>query len=401
MAEGALAGLRILDFTRVLAGPLCTMLLADLGADVVKIEHPGRGDDTRAWGPPWAGDAADRQSAYFLSVNRNKRSLTLNLKSEAGRELARQLAMKSHVLVENFKQGQMAAFGLDYATLRDLNPGLVYASVTGFGQTGPYAKRPGYDYVIQAMSGLMSITGPVDGEPYKVGVAITDVIAGLYLANAIQAAVRHQSETGQGQYVDVALLDTSIAALVNVVSNYLVSGQTPPRYGNQHPNIVPYQTFNAADEAFVLAVGNDGQFARLCDLLDKPEWATDSRFATNPARVENRAILVPMLQAIFKTRPAAGWLKRLLDAKIPAGPINDVAAAIQDPQVIARGLVDETPLPSGESLRSIGPPFHLSETPAVIRRPPPALGQHTTEILREILGLDDPTIAAYKQDGII
>jgi crotonobetainyl-CoA:carnitine CoA-transferase CaiB-like acyl-CoA transferase len=400
-AMGTLSGLRVLDFSRVLAGPFCTMMLADLGADVIKIEHPARGDDTRAWGPPWLGDDEDGQSAYFLSVNRNKRSLTLNIKTPGGQDLARQLAAQSHILVENFKAGQMPSFGLGYDDLRAVNPGLVYCSVTGFGQTGPYRDRPGYDYVIQAMSGLMSITGPEDGPPYKVGVAISDVFAGLFAATSILAAVRHSERTGQGQYIDVALLDTQIAALVNVASNFLVSGQTPPRYGNQHPNIVPYQTFSAADGDFVVAVGNDGQFARLCDLIDRPEVATDPRCATNPARVENRAWLVPELQAIFARRPAAEWVDRLLGAGIPAGPINAIPAALDDPHVAARGLVCETATLAGDRLRMVGPPVRMAPNPAQVRAAPPRLGEHTDEILRDVLGLDAETVAAYRAEGCI
>ena len=339
----ALDGLRVLDFSRILAGPFCTMILGDMGADVIKVEQPGSGDGTRQWGPPWHDfgkrQSAERQSAYYASVNRNKRSITLNLKSTAGRDLARQLATRCHVLVENFTVGQMASFGLGYDDLRPINPALVYCSITGFGQTGPYRDRPGYDYVVQAMSGLMSITGPEDGPPYKIGVAISDVIAGLFASTSILAAVRHAEQTGHGQHIDVSLLDTQIAALVNVASNYLVSGQAPIRYGNQHPNIVPYQTFDAADGAFVLACGSDGQFAKLCALLARPDLRDDPRFATNPARVEHRAVLIPILQAIFITRPTAEWVERLLAAGIPAGPIHDVSAALDDLHVQARGLI--------------------------------------------------------------
>ncbi len=396
-----LEGVRILDFTRVLAGPLCTMLLADLGADVIKIEHPKRGDDTRQWGPPWAGDGTDAQSAYFLSVNRNKRSLTLNLKTEDGRALARELARHSHVVIENFKIGQMAHFGLDYVNLQPMNPRLVYCSITGFGQTGPYSQRPGYDYVVQAMSGLMSITGPADGEPYKVGVAISDVIAGLYAANAIQAALRHSETTGQGQYIDVSLLDTQLAALVNVASNYLISGQTPPRLGNQHPNIVPYQVFDASDGQFVVAVGNDGQYAALCTLLKRPDLFHDVRFATNPARVQNREILIPLLQAEFKRHPVGYWIERLVQAGIPCGPINTVAEALQDPHAQARGLIQQTHLKNGALVSLLGMPVHLSRTPAEIRYPPPALGEHTEQILQEVLQLTASDIEKYRTNGAI
>jgi crotonobetainyl-CoA:carnitine CoA-transferase CaiB-like acyl-CoA transferase len=370
------------------------MLLADLGADVIKIENPGLGDETRHWGPPWAGEGDARQSAYFMSVNRNKRSLTLNLKHDAGQALARQLAARSHVLIENFKVGGMATFGLGYDDLRALNPALVYCSLTGYGQTGPYHQRPGYDYVIQAMSGLMSITGPADGAPHKVGVAISDVVAGLYAANAIQAALRHSERTGQGQHIDISLLDTQIAALVNIASNYLASGQTPPRLGNLHPNIVPYQTFEASDGAFVLAVGNDRQFAALCKVIEREEWLDDPRFATNPARVENREALVPLLAAIFEQRPREVWIETLLGAGVPAGPINDVAVALNDPHTRARGLVDD----AQPFVRS---PLKMPATPPEVRSAPPALGAHTDEVLRDVLGLDDDRIRALRESGAI
>jgi crotonobetainyl-CoA:carnitine CoA-transferase CaiB-like acyl-CoA transferase len=395
-ADGALAGVRVLDFSRILAGPFCTMLLADLGADVVKIEQPDSGDGTRQWGPPWYDAGDERQSAYYLSVNRNKRSVTLNLKTAAGCDLARQLAARSHVLVENFTVGQMASFGLGYDDLRALNPALVYCSVTGFGQTGPYRDRPGYDYVIQAMSGLMSITGPEEGPPYKIGVAISDVIAGLFASSSILAALRHSERTGQGQHIDISLLDTQIAALVNVASNYLISGQTPPRYGNQHPNIVPYQTFDAADGAFVVACGSDGQYAKLCALLDRPDLLEDARFATNPARVANRTTLIPILQDLFARRPAAEWVEKLLEAGIPSGPINSIPAILDDPHVQARGLVF-----SGNLLRLIGPPAQFSATPPQVRSLPPKLGEHTADVLREILSLDDDALARLRAGGAI
>lgn len=396
-----MAGVRVLDFSRILAGPFCTMLLGDLGADVIKVEQPGVGDGTRQWGPPWYETGAAAFSAYYASINRNKRSVTLNLKTEAGRVLARELAARCQVVVENFRAGQMAEFGLGYDDLRAHNPALVYCSITGFGQTGPYRDRPGYDYVIQAMSGLMSITGEPDGSPTKVGVAISDVIAGLFASSAILAAVRHAERTGQGQYLDVALLDTQIAALVNVVSNYLVSGETPPRLGNQHPNIVPYQTFRAADREFVLACGSDAQFARLCAIIGRPDLQADERFATNPARVRHRAALIPILDAIFVQRPANEWVEALLAADIPAGPIYDIPAALADPQVQARGLVADAPDMPGDPLKLIGPPVQCWPNPATVRRPPPALGQHTAEVLREVLGLDEATLAVYRAQGVL
>jgi crotonobetainyl-CoA:carnitine CoA-transferase CaiB-like acyl-CoA transferase len=391
MIPTALDGVRVLDFSRVLAGPFCTMLLADLGADVIKIEQPGSGDETRQWGPPWQGAGQARHSAYFISVNRNKRSLTLNLGTTEGQALARRLAAASHIVVENFTPGHMARFGLDYPALAALNPALVYGSITGFGQQGPYSSRPGYDYAIQAMSGLMAITGPPDGEPHKVGVAISDVITGLYAASSLLAALHHSQRTGQGQHVDIALLDCQLAALVNVASNYLVSGQPPPRYGNQHPNIVPYQTFRAADADFVLAVGNDRQFAQVCACINRPDLPADPRYATNPARVAHRAALAAELQAAFAQRPAADWVADLLALGIPAAPINDLPTIIHDPHVQARGLV-------GDGF--IGPAPVFSATPAAVRLPPPRLGEHSESILGD-MGLDAATIDDYRQRGII
>lgn len=398
---GPLAGVRVLDFSRVLAGPFCTMLLADMGADVVKIEDPAHGDETRHWGPPWAGSGPGAMSAYFLSVNRNKRSLTLNLKRDEGRAIARRLAAQSQIVVENFKPGQMQRFGLSYEDLSTLNPALVYCSITGFGQTGPYADRPGYDFVIQGMSGLMSITGPVEGPPYKVGVALADVIAGQSALAAVLAALRHAERTGRGQQVDVALLDTQLAALVNVASNYLVSGKTPARYGNEHANIVPYQSFAAADGEFTVAVGTDRQFAALCGLLGHAEWCADPRFAINAQRVQNRAALIPLLQATFAQRTVHEWVDALLALGIPAGPINTVAAALDDPHVQARGLVRDVALEDGATVQMVGPAVPLSQTPAAVRLPPPALGQHTDAILCDELGIDADTVAAYHAAGIV
>ncbi len=393
----ALEGFKILDFSRVLAGPFCTMVLADLGAEVIKVEHPVLGDETRHWGPPWASD----MSAYYLSVNRNKRSLTLNLKHKRGREIAFALAQQADVIVENFKVGQMAGFGLDYATLSRHHPKLIYCSITGYGQQGPYANRAGYDFAIQAQSGLMSITGPTESEPHKVGVAISDVITGLFAANAIQAALIHRAKTGRGQYIDVALLDSQIAALVNVASNYLVSGALPTRLGNAHPNIVPYQTFKASDGEFVLAVGNDLQFAALCDAIGVPELASDERFRTNPLRVQHREMLVQELSTIFSTRTVDEWLKLCEQHRIPCAPVNDVAQALNDPHVLARGLVQEILLSDGTAVKMVGPAPKLSETNPTIRTPPPFLGEHTHEILQEWLGYDDVTITQLRSDGVL
>ena len=393
--------LRVLDFTRVLAGPVCTMLLGDYGADVIKVERPGRGDDTRHWGPPWAGSDAARLSAYFLSVNRNKRSLTLNLQDAEGRALARRLALASDVLIENFRVGQMAAWGLDYDTLAAEHPGLVYCSISGYGQAGPRAHEPGYDSVIQAQSGLMAITGEADGEPMKIGVALSDVITGLFATTAIQAALLQREHGGRGQYVDVALLDAQLAAMVNIASNALVAGSEPGRYGNAHPSIVPYQTFQAADRTFSLAVGNDRQFARLCAIIEREDLAADPRFADNPARVQHRAMLIPQLEAAFAGKLAQHWIDAALAAGIPAGPINTVGEALADPQVAARGLVQDVTLADGSLAPMVGPVARLSAEPATIRHAPPALGQHTEEILRERLGLDAAAIAALRQRGIV
>ncbi len=396
-----LSGVRVLDFTRVLAGPFATMTLADLGADVIKIENPSGGDETRQWGPPYSSDKPDRQSAYFVSVNRNKRSLTLNLRTDEGQQIARELATDSHVLIQNMKVGGMARFGLSYEDLRPLNPKLVYASISGYGQTGPYAQRPGYDYVIQAMSGLMSITGPAEGEPYKLGVAYSDVLTGLYSVIGILSALRHVDATGEGQHIDVSLLDTSVAALVNVISNHLVSGQPTPRFGNAHPNIVPYQTFAASDRKFVLAVGNDGQFASLCSLLGKEHWLEDARFATNPARVENRDELVPLLDEIFVARTANEWVDLLLAKGIPAGPINDIPTIANDPHIAARGLIEDITLEDGLPTRMVTNPLAMSGTPPEVRTPPPILGQHTDDVLRDVLSKSDDEIADLRTNGVI
>lgn len=397
MPQHALDGVRVLDFTRVLAGPLCTMILADLGAEVIKVESPGRGDDTRQWGPPWIGDL----SAYFTSVNRNKQSITLNLKTDEGVQIAQQLAEKSDILIENFKVGQMASFGLGFDDIAKTNPALVYCSITGFGQTGSFAKYPGYDYAVQAMSGLMSITGEKEGEPHKVGVAISDVIAGLFASTSILSALHYARATGQGQHIDIALLDTQIATLVNIVSNYLVSGENPPRFGNQHQNIVPYQTFSASDRDFVLAVGNDRQFRLLCHLIQMPNLPQDERFSTNPLRVKNRDSLIAILEEAFKLNSADEWVTLLLDAGIPAGTINTVEQTLHMPQIQERNLIQEIPLETGELLKMIGSPIKMSVTPPEIRTPPPQVGQHTESILTNILNFSPSEIERLGNESVI
>lgn len=382
--NAALAGIRVIDFSRVLAGPFCTMLLADYGADVVKVENPKGGDDTRQWGPPWAGEL----SAYYISINRNKRSITLNLKTAEDRETARRLITHADILVENFKVGQMREYGLDYATLAAEHPRLIYCSITGYGQTGPYAQRAGYDFAIQAESGLMAITGPADGQPFKVGVAMSDVTTGLFATHAILAALHYREKTGQGQYIDLSLLESQVAALVNVTSNYLISQQRPPRYGNAHPNIVPYQTFEAADGTFVLAVGNDRQFGVVCVHLGCAELATDARFATNPARVVNRGALEAILQPLFRQKPVQAWVDELSALQIPVAPVNNIPDVLHDSHIRARGLVHEVTLGDGTPIEMVGPAPQLSQTPPTIRRPPPRLGEHTNEVLHEWLGLE-------------
>lgn len=392
-----LDNIRILDFTRVLAGPFCTMMLADFGADVVKIERPHVGDDTRQWGPPWAGD----HSAYYLSVNRNKRSLTLDLKQPAAQQVARDLAACADVVVENFKVGGMAEYGLDYPVLREINPRLIYCSITGYGQNGPYAAWPGYDFVIQAMSGLMSITGESGSEPIKTGVAISDIITGMYAANSIQAALFHVARTGEGQYIDISLYESQIGALVNVMSSFLVSGQRPARYGNAHANIVPYQLFHSSDQDFILAVGNDSQFAALCDVLARPELALDIRFTTNPQRVAHRADLVAILEPLFAAQPSAYWVEKLLSRGIPAGPINDLPTVVTDPHILERGLIQPTTMADGTTFNMVGPVPHFSATPAEIRRPPPLLGQHTDEVLAGWLNLSSDQISALRAQRLL
>ncbi len=403
---GALSGIRIFDLTRILAGPTCTQLLGDLGADVIKIERPGHGDDTRRWGPPYVTDAAGRptsESAYYLCANRNKRSLALDISRPEGQELARRLIARCDVLVENFKVGSLAKYGLGYEDLRREFPRLVYCSITGFGQTGALAPRAGYDFLAQGQGGIMSITGEPDGEPLKVGVGIADVMCGMYAAVAILAALRHRDATGEGQHIDMALLDSQVAWLVNEGVNYLVSGRVPRRLGNEHPNIVPYKAFESADGWVILAVGNDRQFRRWCDFAGAPELAADPRFATNSARVENRGALYARMLPIMRRKTTAEWVDGLADLGVPCGPVNDIAGVFADPQVRARGMRIDLPHPlaGGGTVPLIANPVKMSATPPDYRHPPPLLGQHTEELLRELIGATPEAIADWRAAGII
>jgi crotonobetainyl-CoA:carnitine CoA-transferase CaiB-like acyl-CoA transferase len=412
--EGALAHLKVLDLSRVLAGPWCTQMLADLGADVIKVERPGAGDDTRHWGPPFLKDAQGNdteQAAYFTACNRNKRSVTIDMARPEGQALIRQMAVGSDILVVNFKVGGLAQYGLDYASLKALNPRLIYCSVTGFGQDGPYAERAGYDLMIQAMSGMMSITGRADdvpgGGPLRVGVALTDLFTGVYAASAILAAIEVRHRTGQGQHIDMALLDVGMAILANQAGGFLNTGKVPQRQGNSHPSLAPYQDFPTQDGAMLLAIGNDGQFARFCEAVEHPDWAADARFASNTLRVKHREVLIPAMEAVTRTRTTAQWISLLEDKAVPCGPINDIGQAFADTQVQARGLVVKQPLAPAivaqtaiESIASVASPLRLVDTPPVLRRAPPMLGEHTDEVLAE-LGLVGPQRVALRQAGVV
>ena len=375
-----LHGIRVLDLSRVLAGPYCTMVLGDLGADVIKVESP-EGDETRGWGPPFASG----ESAYYLCVNRNKRSIVLDFKTEAGRAILHELVKRSDVLVENFRPGTLARFALDFDSVAAVNPNLIYCSITGFGQTGPLRDKPGYDFMIQAMGGLMSITGEPEGEPMKVGVAVADLFAGQNAVIAILAALQVRAQTGKGQHLDVSLFDSQVAMLANVASNFLTSGNLPKRYGNAHANIVPYQSFQASDAWFVVAVGNDKQFEKLCQVLGKGELARDPRFAANVGRVENRDELLALLQLVFLTRASDEWLSMLETAGIPCGPINTLDKVFSLPQVEAREMLIHMGHPEIEDLRLVGSPLKFSDTPVDYKLPPPRLGEHAEEILKELL----------------
>lgn len=403
---GPLNGLRILDLTRILAGPVCTQLFGDLGADVIKVERPGAGDDTRKWGPPYAKDANGNdttESAYYLSANRNKRSLAVDVANPEGVALLKRLLKHCDILVENFKVGGLDKYGLSYAALKDEFPGLVYCSITGFGQTGPYAAQAGYDYLAQGMGGVMAVTGEPEGQPMKVGIAIADIMCGMYASTAILAAIRHRDATGTGQHIDLALLDTQVAWLANVGLNYLTSGKEPKRFGNQHPNIVPYQVFVAKDGYFILAVGNDSQFRKFCEFAGLDELPVDARFMTNDARVQNRDALVPLIEAATVTKPKQDWLDGLAGIGVPAGPVNTVSEAFADPQVQHRemqiNMVHPKAGPEGVDL--IGNPVKMSETPVSYRQSPPVLGEHTDEVLGEVLDMREEERQMLREAGII
>ena len=401
---GPLSHVKVLDLSRVLAGPWAGQNLADLGAEVIKVERPKVGDDSRAFGPPWVKDKSGkdtRDSAYFTSANRGKKSITVNISSPAGQEIVRALARGADVLIENYKFGDLARYGLGYDDLKALNPRLIYCSVTGFGQTGPYRERPGYDFMIQGMGGMMSVTGDAQGEPMRAGVPVADIITGMYASIAICAALAHRAETGRGQHLDLALLDSQIALLAYQNTNYFATGKPPSRIGNLHPNIVPYQPFRTADGEVIIACGNDNLYRRFCEAAGCPELAGDARFATNGKRVENRVELTRLLQGIFAKRPTQDWLELLEAAGVPNGPINNVAQVFEEPQVRARGVRVELDHPVAGKLPTVASPMRFSGTPVEHRLAPPLLGQHTEEILRERLGRSAAQIAALRAEGVI
>jgi formyl-CoA transferase len=404
----ALGHIRVLDLSRVLAGPWCSQNLADLGADVIKIERPESGDDTRAWGPPYAPDADGKptgEAAYYLSANRGKRSVTVDIASGEGQALLRELVRHCDVVIENFKVGHLKRYGLDYASLKEIRPDLVYCSITGFGQDGPYAHRAGYDFLIQGMGGLMSVTGERDelpgGGPQKAGVALTDLMTGMYATVAVLAALTHRDRTGQGQHIDMSLLDTQVAMLANVGSNYLNSGKRPKRWGNAHANIVPYQTFACADGHIIVAAGNDGQYQKFVQAGGRPELATDERFATNPLRVKNRDVLVPLLDAMVRERGRDEWIALLEAQGVPCGPINNLDEVFENEQVRARGMQIDLPHPAAGKVKLVRSPMKMSATPATSEMAPPLLGQHTDEVLAEVLGKSFDAIAALRANKVV
>lgn len=405
---GALSHIRVLDLSRVLAGPWAGQILADLGADVIKVERPGCGDDTRAWGPPFLQDAAGHntsEAAYYLSANRNKQSVTIDFTRPEGQKLVKQLAAKSDIVIENFKVGGLAAYELDYASLKAINSRLIYCSITGFGQSGPYATRPGYDFMIQALGGLMSLTGLREGEegagPVKVGVALTDILTGLYSTTAILAALAHRDQSNVGQHIDMALLDVQVACLANQAMNYLTTGVAPERLGNAHPNIVPYQSFPTADGDLILTVGNDSQFRKFAEVAGQSQWADDPRFLTNTLRVAHRAELIPLIRQVTVFKATAQWVAALEAVGVPCAPVNDLAQVFADPHVVARGLAIELPHALGGKVPQVASPIRLSETPVEYRRAPPMLGEHTAQVLEELLGLGSDEVASLRAAGVL
>jgi crotonobetainyl-CoA:carnitine CoA-transferase CaiB-like acyl-CoA transferase len=401
---GALSGFRVLDLSRILAGPWASQMLADLGAEVIKVERPQQGDDTRSWAPPYMPDRDGNpttESAYFHGANRGKRSVCIDMSTEQGQVLIRNLAVESDVLIENFKVGGLKKYGLDYDSLQSLNPKLVYCSITGFGQTGPYAERAGYDFMIQAMGGLMSVTGTPEGEPMKVGVALADVMTGLYAANAIQAALIHQLRTGQGQYIDLALLDVQVATLANQAMNFLATGNNPERLGNAHPNIVPYQAFQTDDSFIILAIGNDAQFSRFCELTNAEALARDERYQKNANRVKNRSSLIPLIIDMMRTQTTDWWLDHLNQKGIPCGPINNLDQVFDDPQVQFRNMQLELDHPTAGKVNTVKNPINLSKTPLEYAKAAPTLGQHTDEVLSQVLGIDQASIEVLYEDKIV
>ena len=396
-ADLPLSGYRVLDLSRILAGPYCTMILGDQGAEVIKVERPGTGDDTRTWGPPFAGG----ESAYYLCCNRNKKSIAIDLKDPRGANLVREMAKVSDVFVENFTPGLTKRFGLDYESLRELNPRLVYCSITAYGQDGPYRDRPGYDMVLSAVGGLMWITGERDGNPCKVGVAITDVLTGVYASGAITAALLWRERSGRGQFIDCSLLDAQVSALANIASNYLVAGQEATRWGTQHESILPYQVFPTKDRPIAIAVANDKLWVNFCELIEKKEWIEDPRFSSNPKRVENREMLLPLVANVMAQKTCDEWIESFVRAAIPCGPVNNMEHLFADPQVVHRKMIAEIPHPTIGTLRLTGVPLKYSETPGTIRRPPPLLGEHTDEVLAEVLGYPPDKVEALRRHGTI
>ena len=405
---GALSHIRVLDLSRVLAGPWCTQNLADLGADVIKVEKPGEGDDTRHWGPPFARDQNGKETsetAYFIAINRNKRSITIDISKPEGQELIRKLTKESDVVIENYKVGQLAKYGLDYESLKKVKPDLIYCSITGFGQSGPYSRRPGYDFIVQGMGGFMSVTGEADGfpgaSPQKAGVAIADIFTGMYASTSILAAIAFRDHTGKGQYIDLALLDTQIAVMANVASAYLCSNEIPKRWGNASQTIVPYQTLPTSDGWIIVAAGNNSQFRHFVTAGDEAHLADNPLYSENPMRVHNREQLVPLLEAMTRTKTKAEWISLLEKAGVPCGPINNFKEVFENEQVLAREIQISAPHPTAGTMKLVASPMRLSETPTELRMAPPTLGQHTEEILREKLGLNAQEIELLKQSGAI